>query len=101
MQSTVKQFPDSLKVDIKSMFKSNSRNVKENYQPVSILLTLCKVFERYLQKQCNVYFENTLSNYQCGFRKSYTAQQCLISMIGKLQDTLDKGGISAALLTYI
>ena len=34
-----------------------------------------------------------------GFRKGYNAQQCLIWMIEKLQDTLDKCGIKAALLT--
>ena len=51
-----------------------------------------------MQKQRNVYFENILSIYQCGFGKD-SAQLCLISMIEKLLDTLDKGGIIAALLT--
>ena len=41
----------------------------------------------------------TLPKYQCGFRKGYCAQQCLILMNEKLQNTLGKGGASAALLT--
>ena len=27
------------------------------------------------------YFDNLLSKYQCGFRKAFNAQHCLVSMI--------------------
>ena len=35
--------------------------------------------------------ENILCNFQCGFRKCFTGQQCLIGMIGKAREVIDKG----------
>ena len=43
--------------------------------------------------------ENILSNFQCGFRKGFNAEQCLIGMIEKSKGLLDKGGHFSALLT--
>ena len=43
--------------------------------------------------------ENILSNFQCGFRKGFNAQQCLIGMKEKIKGIMDKGGHFSALLT--
>ena len=43
--------------------------------------------------------ENILSNFQCGFRKGFNAQQCLTGMIEKAKRIMDKGGHFSALLT--
>ena len=43
--------------------------------------------------------ESILSNFQCGFRKGFNAQQCLIGMIEKAKRIMDKGGHFSALLT--
>ena len=40
-----------------------------------------------------------LSKYQCGFRKGYSAQHCLLAMLEKLKNAVDKGKILGALLT--
>lgn len=45
------------------------------------------------------HFDKILSKFQCGFRKSYSAQQCLIAMAEKLRQSLDKGDARAVLLT--
>ena len=45
------------------------------------------------------YFEHIFSRYQCGFRKGYSAQQCLLAMIEKWKKTVDNGGVFGALLT--
>ena len=37
------------------------------------------------------YFDYILSKYQCGFRKGYNSQNCLIIMIGKWRESVDKG----------
>ena len=42
--------------------------------------------------------ENILSNFQCGFRKGFNTQQCLIGMIEKVKSIMDKGGHFSALL---
>ena len=45
------------------------------------------------------YFEARFSKFQCGFRKDYSAQHCLLAMIEKWQTAVDNGGVFAALLT--
>ena len=47
----------------------------------------------------NKYFDPILSKYQFGFRKGYSAQQCLLTMIEKWRASLDQNGTCAALLT--
>ena len=93
-------FPNELKqADIKPIYKKESRNEKENYRPVSILPNLSKIFERCMYDQLKDHFDKLLSKYQCGFRKGFSTQHCLLAMIEKLRKSLDSGGSSAALLT--
>ena len=93
-------FPDSLKqADIKRVYKKGSRNEKENYRPGNILPSLSKIYERCMYTQINKYFDSILSKYQFGFRKGYSAQQCLLIMIEKWRASLDQNGTCAALLT--
>ena len=94
------EFPDKLKTaDIKPAFKRGGKIDKSNYQPVSILPILTKVYEKCLYKQIKNYMENILSNFQCGFRKGFNTQQYLISVIEKAKRIMDKGRNFSALLT--
>ena len=45
------------------------------------------------------FFVNILSKYQCGFRKGFSSQHCLLAMIEKWRKGLDNGGSFGALLT--
>ena len=60
---------------------------KENYRAISILPNLSK--------------DQIFSKLQCGFRKGFSAEQCLIYMIEKWRTYLDTGGHDSALLTDI
>ena len=40
-----------------------------------------------------------LSKYQCGFWKGYSAQQCLLAMLEKWKNAVDKAKIFGAFLT--
>ena len=51
-----------------------------------------------MQEQLDEYFSDLLSKYQCGFRKGYGTQNCLLAMIEKLRKIRDKEGIFAAVL---
>ena len=102
------EFPDFLKMaDIKlihkpkRIHKKNSRNEKSNYRPISILPNLSKVYERILCEQMSLLFENILSRCQCGFRKGFSAQHCLLRMIEKWCKYLDNGKVTGALLTDV
>ena len=81
------------------VFKKGSRNQKENYRPVSILPIISRIFENILSKQLYIYFENILSEFQCGFRKGFNTQHCLLLMIEKWKEAVDKDQSFGALLT--
>ena len=93
-------FPKELKrADVIPIFKKGEKTAKSNYRPVSILPNLSKVYERCMYEQMYTYFDQILSKYQCGFRKGFNAQHCLLAMIEKWRKTIDKGGVAGAVLT--
>ena len=45
------------------------------------------------------YFHDVLSKFQCGFRKGFSAQNCLLFMIETIRKTGDNHGVLAAVMT--
>ena len=66
-----------------------------------MLPNVSKTYNRCLYNQKQQYLGNILSKYQCGFRKGYNSQHCLITMIEKWCKSVDKGGAFGALLTDV
>ena len=64
---------------------------------MSILSNISKIYERCLHDQIQVFFESILSKYQCGFRRGYNAQHCLMTLIEKWKKSVDNGGAFGAL----
>ena len=87
------------KANITSVFKKGDRNTKDNYMPVSILPNISKIFERCIFRQLYSFMFEFLSKYQCGFRKGYSTQHCLLAMLEKWKSAVDKGKSFGALLT--
>ena len=87
------------KANITSVFKKGDRNSKDNYMPVSILPNISKIFERCIFRQLYSFMFEFLSKYQCGFRKGYSTQHCLLAMLEKWKSAVDKGKSFGALLT--
>ena len=77
--------------------KDDVTNVK-NYRPVSVLPSTSKIFERLMQVQINTFITGQLSPYLCGYRKGFSAQHALISLVEKWKGTLDKQGYAGAVL---
>ena len=94
-------FPSCLKMaDVSPLHKKGKKDLKENYRPVSILPVFSKVFERSMFAQMSIFFfDNFLSKQQCGFRKGYIAQQCLLALLEKWKRAVDSGQMFGALLT--
>ena len=85
-------FPSTLKNgNITPVFKKGCISSKENYQPVSILPVISKIFEKLLCKQITIFIDPLLSKYQCGFRKGFSAQHCLLAMLEKWKNAVGKG----------
>ena len=62
---------------------------------------LLKVFEKSLFIPMRDYFGDIFDEQQCGFRKGYNNQQCLLKTSGKCESSADKGKIFGALLTNL
>ena len=91
-------FPSKLKLaEVCPIFKKNDCLDKENYRPVSVLPIVAKVFERIIYHQIEQFMKNKLSDQLTGFRKGYSTQKCLVSMIEIWKNIIDKGGYISAI----
>ena len=93
-------FPSALKLaNITPVHKKYSKSKKDHYRSISILPSISKIYERFFFKQISEYFEQFLSKYQCGFRKGFSAQHSLLSMLEKWKSAVDNKKVFGALLT--
>ena len=77
-------FPNELKlVDVTPVFKKEDPLKSKNYRPLSVLPVISKIFERIMHKQMRLHVDNFLSPYFCGYRKGFSTQQALLSLIKK------------------
>ena len=94
------EFPEILKIaEVTPVYKNANPFEKDNYRPVSNLSNISKIFEIIMHNQMNNFFINKLSKYQCGFRKVFGTQHCLLVMIEKLRKIRDIKGILQQYLT--
>ena len=93
-------FPSVLKhAVITRVFKRVYRGSKENYRPVSLLPVISKIFDKILCNQITPFMNQFLSKYQCGFRKGFNAQHCLLAMLKKWKKAVDTKKVFGTLLT--
>ena len=93
-------FPDELKhADVIPVHKNNEKCAKTNNRPVSILTNISKIYEKLLYNQSSKYFDSLLATNQCGFRKGFSSQYCLLVMLEKFKEVIDRGNQFGALLT--
>ena len=78
--------------EVSSVFKSKDDVDKENYRPVSVFSRVSKVFERIIYQQIEDFMKDKLPNLLTGFRKNRSTQHCLMHMLEKWKNTLDKSG---------
>ena len=90
--------PDELKLaEVSPIFKMNDDLDKENYRPVSILSHVSKVFKGIMYMQIDTFMRDKLLEPFTGFKKNHSIQHCLMSMVEKWKNTLDKGGYVSAI----
>ena len=93
-----RSFPENLKLaDVSPIFKKKDKTLVENYRPVSVLPTVFKILERIMQKQITDYIEKLFSPFLCGYRKGFSTQYALLSLIERWRLCLDKQGFAGAL----
>ena len=91
------EFPHNLKqAEVIPVFEKEAKSDKSNYRPVSILSVI-----RLTHDQTYKCFDQIFSKFQCGFRKGFSTQNCLLHMVENWKESLDQGGHYGALLTDV
>ena len=94
------EFADELKhANVIPVHKKNEKSKKRYYRPVSILTNISKIYEKLLHNQLSKYVDSLLATNQCGFRKGFSSQYCLLVMLEKFKEAIDRGNQFGALLT--
>ena len=73
---------------VHQIHKKDCKTEKPNHRPISIFPNLSKIRKGLLYDQTYTYFgiyTYFFPQYQCGFRKGYSPQHCLIAMTEKHQ----------------
>ena len=92
-------FLDKLKLaDITPYFKKNNPLEKENYRTVAVPPVVSKFFERIMQKQVTLFTEKILSPNLYDYRKGFSTEQALISLIKRLKKKLEQKGYGGGVL---
>ena len=77
-----KVFSENLKLaDATPIFKKKDKAFVENYRTESVLPTVSKIFERIMQRQITDYIGKFLSPFLFGYRKGFSTQYALLSLI--------------------
>ena len=80
------------------VFKKEDASLLKNYRQVSVLSVVSKIYERIIQKQILEYIDKHLSPHICGYRKGYSRQTALISMLEKWKLSIDNTGAGGVLM---
>ena len=95
----ISSFPTELKVtDVSPVFKKDDPLKTKNYRLVSVLPFVSKIFERLLHKQMSLHIDRFLSPYLCSYRKRFSTQQSLISLLENWEVVLDRNRYAGAIL---
>ena len=88
------KFPDKLKLaKVIPIHKSGSKLNPCNYKPISILLSISKIFEKHVNKHLMAYMNkyNIIHESQFGFWRKHSCQTELIKLIDQWMAGIDKG----------
>jgi hypothetical protein len=93
-------FPDALKLaKVIPLFKKDDPSYFNNYRPISLLLSVSKIYEKIVHKQLLSYFTNNklLYAHQYGFRPLHSTEAASLELIDRIFSLLDEDKIPFAI----
>ncbi len=88
--SVMNTFPSNMKLsEISPLLKKNDSMNVTNYRPVSIVVILSKVFEHIIAEQMMTYFNDLFHSNMCAYRKGYSCDTVLLSLMEQIKRDLD------------
>ena len=92
-------FPSALKLaNITPVYKKDSKSKKDHYRPISVFPGSSKIYERLFFKQISEYYVQSLSKCQGEFRKVFSAEHSLLSMLEKWKSAVNNKKVFSALV---
>lgn len=92
-------FPDNLKLaEVSPAFKKLDRTDKKNYRPISVLVSMSKVFEGILCDQLMTHFNDILSTKLSAYRKTYSCCNVVLQCIEDWRKALDNNEMVGCIL---
>ena len=78
--------------DVCPIHKKDEKSRCENYRPISLLPNISKIFERVMYTRLDNFLNlsEILYKFQFGFRKSYSTNHALLSIVEQIRGALDK-----------
>lgn len=95
------EFPCSWKeAKVKPLFKSGAKDDKNNYRPISILPTVSKLIEKWVESQFSNYLNehNLLHQSQSGFRSKHSTESAIVRMIDSWLKAVNDGKLTGCVL---
>ena len=85
------------------IFKKDNKLKCENYRPISLLPNLSKIFERVMYNRVENFLTSTNQLYylQFGFRKSYSTNHALLSIVEQIREAMDNNFFSCGVFIFI
>ena len=90
-------FPDILKLaSVCPIYKKSDRTKCANYRPISLLSNLSKIFEKTMYNRIELFLSEfeIIYKLQFGFRKKYSTEHALLSIVEEIRKNLNNGEFS-------
>ena len=95
------KFPGSWKeANVKPLFKTGAKDDKNNYRPISILPTVSKLIEKWVESQFLKYLNeyNLLHQSQSGFRSKHSTESAIVRMIDSCFKAVNDGTLTGCVM---
>ena len=83
------------------VFKKDDPLVKSNYRPVTVLVSVDKVFETLLGSQLGILTDRVFDDFNSAYRKSYSCEITLVRLVEDWKKALDSNHAAGLLSTFI
>ena len=93
-------FPEPMKrADVIPLHKGKRHDLKTNYRPISLLLTISKILEKIVHKRTYNFLDSNdlLYNSQYGFRSNYSCEHAVGELISKVLKGLENSQYTIAI----
>ena len=74
---------------VRPIYKKKSRNIIENYRPVSILSCFSKVYEKFLLEKFKPFINTFPSKFVAAYRENHSSSHVLIRLVENWKQALD------------